>query len=156
MKIYVAGSWKDRSRIKTSWIIPLSKHYTITHDWTVMESSSERTIEHQKKCATADIKGVKDADALVVVMDNHISNDYHYRGTNFEMGIAINKGIPIFLFNPWHDKNSDNLETFGSLGSNVFYFADGIKHYANAYELLRDLREYSLSIKNSKIVEDEY
>lgn len=144
VKIYVAGSWKDRVRIRNCWIIPLQKlGHEITHDWTIMESSEKRDIQHQKLCAKKDLEGVVSADLLVVIMDNHISLDYHYRGTNFEMGAASALKIPIYLFNPWHNHNSNDLESFGTLGTNVFYFSEGITYFSNAHELLEKIKNFA-------------
>jgi len=143
VNIYVAGSWENRVNIRNFWILPLQKlGYTITHDWTIMECSNIRTVEHQKLCAKKDLEGVMSADLLVVIMDNHISLDYHYRGTNFEMGAASALGIPIFLFNPWHQHDNPDLSSYGSLGSNVFYFSEGITYFSNAHQLLHAISNF--------------
>lgn len=160
MKIYVASNWKDRHRIKLTWIDRLVKMgHEITHDWTEMEDERLdeighplRDINYHRNCAHADIKGVIDADLLLVIMDSPIEF-YSYRGTWTEIGcriganeILIKNGkppAPIILYNPWIDSEDINeMEKHSRNVTNVFFWADCITRVATGNAIFREIKKY--------------
>jgi nucleoside 2-deoxyribosyltransferase len=141
MRIYVAGSFKEKKNINDKWIKLLEeKGYEITHNWTNYEGENrrERCKHTQQFFALKDMQGVKRADCVVVIMDRQ---EYTYRGTNFEMGVATGAGIPILLFDPlWKDEFT-KVEDFSTHATNVFYFTPGITHVNTEEQLLQRLEE---------------
>lgn len=99
-RVYVAGSFSNRGYIKKKWITPLSKQFTITHDWTSSECGERSPLQNQK-FALSDYEGVKTADFIVVIMNKRQSLKHAYRGTFFEMGVAYGLKKPIYVFYPF-------------------------------------------------------
>jgi hypothetical protein len=62
--------------------------HTITYDWTGVEQESSAQAE-------LDRDGVLDAEVLVMLAGR--PNQYQFKGTWVEFGIAAGKGIPIFV-----------------------------------------------------------
>lgn len=127
--IYIAGSWTNREDMKSVIDKFTNLGYTITHDWTVVECDNieSRSEEQKIHCAVSDINGVKNAVALVVIMDNP---KYAYRGTNCEIGCALGLDIPVYLYNPLKVSYAT---------SNIFYWHKDIKKYDSLETLIQDL-----------------
>ena len=149
MKIYVASSWKDRHRIKETWINQLREFgHTITHDWTEMEDERLSTIgnplrdkTYHAKCAHADVNGVKDADVLIAIMDSNVKY-YSYRGTWCEIGVALGCGIPVILYNPWIDDDDINeMAKFSRNVTNVFFWHEDIIRVTTGNQVFRELKK---------------
>ena len=146
MKIYVAGSFKDRTRIRLIWMDKLEQMgYTITHDWTLAEADRYdkdnkpvRDIPYHKKCAQDDVNGVLHADVVVGIFDNSCSIT-NYRGTNFELGLAIGAKIPVILYDPWY--HPTDISKNVKISTNVFYWLPSIIHVNNAQDLLLELEK---------------
>ena len=123
-KIYVAGKWSDRKSIGDKINILEKMSYTITHNWTLVETPhSDRTPEMQRLFADLDVNGIKDASLLIVDMTDP---NYTYRGTWTEIGIALGTGKEIWII-------SKNPST------NVFFHATGIIHFASWMEVFSEL-----------------
>lgn len=157
MKIYCAGSWKNRKDIKLTWINRLKQFgHEITHDWTETENErinkdgdQIRDIEYHRNCAILDLNGVKEAELLLVVMDSAVEY-YSYRGTFTEIGAALMKGIPIVLYNPWTDSDDINeMLKYTRSVSNVFYWHPNITHVTTGNEAFRKVKEFSEKLKES-------
>lgn len=161
MKIYIASSWKDRRRIKATWIDPLiDQGHEITHDWTEMEDdrldtigNPLRDINYHRECAHADIQGVVDAELLLVIMDSPIKF-YSYRGCWTEIGVRIGtnrilkengkREAPIILYNPWTD--SDNINEMAKHSrnvTNVFFWADDITRVMTGNAVFREIEKHA-------------
>jgi len=139
--IYVAGGWKDRKEIHKTMILPLvEKSFHITHDWTSIETDvCNRTVEMQRWYADMDMKGVQNADAVIVHMRDP---QYPYRGTWTEIGAALALGKPVYIF-----AANDLVErTPGKV--NVFFYGSGTKHYTKLSDLLNDIYLASMDQKN--------
>lgn len=178
MKIYVAASWKDRRRIKLSWIEPLRQMgHEITHDWTEMEDERLDTIgnplrdlNYHKTCAEADISGVIDAELMLVIMDSPIKF-YSYRGTWTEIGVRIGANrilrsnsldpVPIILYNPWIDSDDINdMAKHSRNVTNVFFWSDDITRVCTGNAVFREILKYSpltieLNEDDDKSTEDQ-
>lgn len=161
MKIYLASNWKDRRRIKLSWIEPLKEMgHTITHDWTVMEDerldtigNPLRDVTYHKDCAIADINGVIEADLLLVIMDSPIKF-YSYRGTWTEIGTCLGANeirkkmgltpAPIILYNPWIDSNDINdMAKHSRNVTNVFFWHDTITRVTTGNQVFREIAKHA-------------
>ena len=105
--------------------------YTITHDWTGVETEhvDKRTDDENAVLAKKDLDGVKAADAVVAILDNP---KYAYRGVSCEMGCAIALGIPVLIYNP--------QPTDGYAASNIFYWHPDVKHFKSMDALMQDLK----------------
>lgn len=95
MNVYVAGRWLRRAE---AWDVMRSleaRGHRITHDWTVKEdnlgmSDVERS-DYYALCAAADVDGVLDADAFVLL------HDPGCRGAFVELGIALAHGVKVIV-----------------------------------------------------------
>jgi hypothetical protein len=104
-KVYVAGAFDNKNVIRLIMqMLVKTCHCTITHDWTAPRAPIEETpggsplqqlqrIEWGKDGAN-DLKGVRDADFLVVIYDDLT---YSYRGTCTELGAALGLGKPVIV-----------------------------------------------------------
>lgn len=102
MKIYVAGKFEEAERVRMVHQRLRDNGFQITHDWTTEDASiykGEALAEYKHWCATNDLKGVLDADAVLVL--NH---DKLFGGAA-EMGIAIGRGIKVFVVEPEIQEN---------------------------------------------------
>lgn len=125
-KIYVAGKWSDRKSIGDKINILEKMSYTITHNWTLVETPQfGRTPEMRRLFADLDVNGVKDASLLIVDMTDP---DYAYRGTWTEIGIALGLGKEIWIISK-------------KPSTNVFYHATGIIHFDSWEEVYSELHK---------------
>jgi nucleoside 2-deoxyribosyltransferase len=97
IKVYIAGSLKNRSKIKCIMDDIESWGFDIAVDWT----------RHQEKggarqYAEEDLKGLKECDCLIYCMDSN-----HSRGKNFELGYITALGKPIIIYIIPGDEVSD-------------------------------------------------
>lgn len=86
MRIYVAGKFEDRKRCREIMTVLESWGHTITRDWTTADQFTAAE-------AFLDYEGVMAANALVIVAEQA----FPFRGTYVEFGIAVARGIPIYL-----------------------------------------------------------
>ena len=68
IKIYVAGSWKNRSKIKNIMDEIESWGYDIAVDWTKHQEKG-----NARQYAEEDLKGLKECDCLIYCMDSNHS-----------------------------------------------------------------------------------
>lgn len=88
VKVYIAGSFKNRPKIKDIMDAIESWGFYVAIDWT----------KHQEKggarqYAEEDLKGLKECDCLIYCMDSN-----HSRGKNFELGYITALGKPIIIY----------------------------------------------------------
>jgi len=88
VKVYVAGSFKNRPKIKDIMDDIENWGFYIATDWT----------KHQEKggarqYAEEDLDGLKECDCLIYCMDSN-----HSRGKNFELGYITALGKPIIIY----------------------------------------------------------
>jgi hypothetical protein len=118
LRIYVAGSWKDRVHLRETYMQPLrALGYEITHDWTRVEIGDvdSRLAKVNRQLAAQDIDGVKKADVVVVIIENL---KYAYRGTCCEIGCALGLGKPVLLYHPLRKSY---------MQSNLFIYHEGVE-----------------------------
>ena len=95
MRVYVAGKWEEKERVRQVQTLLRKAGHTITFDWT---KSAGLGLEKQ---ASRDTVGVLTADAFVGVFEK----DLPYRGAYTELGMAIATGIPIYILGHAADLN---------------------------------------------------
>lgn len=93
MNIYTATKYEraDELRVHNEHIRSLG--HTITHDWTIYESSklADESLDARHMAGMADFAGVMQAD-LLIYWDHPNAN-----GARWEAGMAAARGIPIWL-----------------------------------------------------------
>lgn len=87
MRIYVAGKWEERERVRTIMALLRTVGHTITHDWTRNDERMSR------ESARGDLNGVVSAEAVVFLAEH----DLPYKGSLVEVGIAIGRNIPVYV-----------------------------------------------------------
>jgi hypothetical protein len=98
MKVYVAGKWEEKERVREVQRQLISAGHTISFDWTQVCDGTE---EHMKVQAANDKQGVLDADAFVGVFEK----DLRYSGALTEMGMAMANGAKIYILGNAVDTN---------------------------------------------------
>lgn len=88
IKVYVAGSWKNRSAIKRLIEKIECWGYKVIVDWTKHQEKGGA-----KQYAEEDLKGLQECDCLVYCMDSN-----HSRGKNFELGYVTALGKPVIIY----------------------------------------------------------
>lgn len=85
-----------------------------TYDWTEHGPVAVHGLERIREVAAAELRGVEDADFVVVVLPGG-------RGTHFEMGAAHAMGKPIFVYAPRHTLVDAHPDTC------AFYHLPGVR-----------------------------
>lgn len=119
VKIYVAGKWYDKTTIKICIEILKSEGFEITHDWTATEEEDKKTDKDCARFAMMDLKGVMDADAIVVIITDA---NYPYRGTCVECGAALACNKPVFVI---------TLVPNAAFNTNIFMKHPLVKHLSS-------------------------
>jgi nucleoside 2-deoxyribosyltransferase len=102
-----------------------------------------RDISYHKQRAHEDVEGVMNAEVLIVIMDSGVKY-YSYRGTFTEIGIALGRGIPIILYNPWIDASDINdMAKYSRNVTNVFFWHDNITRVTTGNQVYRELEKLS-------------
>lgn len=123
-RIYVAAPWIARAEARDLATTLEAYGYTITQPWWQFEGDETGcTPEFLRKCGEADIRGVRTADALVLI------NSFKSEGKAVEQGLALAYGIPIIA-----------IGARGAYSNNVF-------HYTLPYIWVRDSREAIQKLK---------
>lgn len=127
MKIYVAGPWIHRKDMPEIEAALNRVGHTVTHRWWEYEGESQETEskEFLEQCAKADVKAVRDADAVIVI------NTAKSEGKAVEQGIAIALEKPIIVVTPGEKPSS-----------NIFHYLRTYKHVKSVQEAINSLKEY--------------
>jgi len=88
VKIYVAGKYEERRRIRRLMVELENMGHTISSDWTVHEMYHDLAV-----CAQEDYEGVRNCDALVAIVDIPLK----YQGLWVEVGLALAWGKRVLL-----------------------------------------------------------
>lgn len=141
LKVYVAGSLKNRSLTKVLMNEIEMMGYKITTDWTEdIESGSDRL------CAEEDIRALQECDCLIYCLDG-----IHSRGKNFELGYvtALKKPIAIYMLN-LSSISHISIETPGILK----YYIDKecVFIRANMYPIFHTINELKLWLSKRSII----
>ncbi len=123
MKIYVAGKYQDRERVKIIHGYLREMGHEITVDWTDHEIyPNDAVAERLASFAIDDVWGVLEADVYIGLM----IEDFVYKGLWVEMGIALGKGIPVWLIGDAGD-------------SCIFANHPLVRKFADTLEMIREL-----------------
>ncbi len=130
MGVYVAGKFEEVAAVRAAQAALQDAGFGITHDWTG-ESSAGKSPEEigpfLEICAENDYVGVTEADAVLLL--NH---DRAF-GAMVEMGMAIARGIPVFVVG---HKIRDNI--FFHLNSDFgVYLFDTVEEAIQAIKEMR-------------------
>ena len=90
MRIYGAGKWEERERMRIIQRVLIEHDYDITFDWTDEENMVDY---HPVRNAIQDLRGVATADALIVLLEH----EYNYNGLWVEVGSATVSVKPVVL-----------------------------------------------------------
>ncbi len=115
MRIYVASQHNNREATRAAQTKFVAAGHTITHDWTACELSQHPEQERNQRLtefAEADLKGVRDCDACVVLAHPGMS------ATLSEMGMAIALRKIVIVV----DCEKDGCPF------NVFYYLPSVQH----------------------------
>lgn len=121
MKVYLAGKFANKRSLalKRNQIQALG--HAITFDWISHECHDPTSSKQLGECARKDLRGVSNADVVMVVMDDP---KYSYRGTFTEIGAAIALKKKLILVSPnnpdayyysnifWHHPHIDRVDTW--------------------------------------------
>lgn len=131
-RIYVAGKFEEVVAVRAAQQALIARGFDITHDWTNENSAGlkgEALETFLAKCAEDDYDGVTFADAVLLL--NH---DRAF-GAMVETGIAIARGIPVFVVG---HKIRDNI--FFHLGSDFgVYLFDTVEEAVEAIDQMRQV-----------------
>ena len=89
MKIYVAGKWGDKERVRTVIDVLMANGHTITHDWTAEEAQKIPYFQ----VPLQDLHAVKEADCIVMVLVENLG----YVGAWVELGAALAYRRPVYV-----------------------------------------------------------
>lgn len=94
MKIYVAGKYCERYFVREIYKLLIDKGHEITVDWTNHDVYPNNSpVDILGTFADDDLRGVLEADLFI----GDVLNKHEYKGLWVEMGIALAKGIPVWL-----------------------------------------------------------
>jgi hypothetical protein len=92
-KVFLASGWKQREFARKCMdTLVTTLGVNITRDWT------KETMSPLQNRALGALAAVKEAQVLVAVMT---LNDYEYKGTFTEIGIALGANIPVIIVSPF-------------------------------------------------------
>lgn len=99
-RIYVAGKWEEKDRVRQVQEQLKAAGHTITYDWT-RANGDNNAVGSRQAFAMADRSGVFEADVFVGVFEK----DLKYIGALTEMGMAVAMDIPIYILGNSIDSN---------------------------------------------------
>lgn len=92
MRVYVAAKFEEATRARGVMAELEIAGHTITHDWTGEDIERfPRDAAYRQRCAEEDLRGVRTADAVVVL------NHPLLFGGAAEMGMACLLGLPVYV-----------------------------------------------------------
>jgi Fe2+ transport system protein FeoA len=125
VRVFVASGWIERAGAAEVMRQLRALGCTITHDWTVPQSTDPA------RTAALDLAGVRAAEVVVAVMAHP---SYEYKGTFTEIGIALGARIPVLLVSPFKDGNQ------AVCARNVYFHSAELERCESVEALLAALR----------------
>ena len=96
--LYVATAFGNRAEAKELMERLRTEGHTISHDWTGENVNPAWSLgiqsQYLQACGAADFRGVVEADAVILI------NHPECRDAMTEFGIALGRGIPVFVLHP--------------------------------------------------------
>ena len=93
MNYYIATSLGNVATFRKVKDLLAEWGHSISYDWSGHGSVQNETIERQEEICEAEIQGVANAEAVIVILPGG-------RGTHTELGMAIAWGKPVILYDP--------------------------------------------------------
>lgn len=90
---YIASSLSNATHVKTMAAELVNIGWAWTYDWTAHGPVADRGEEVITRVALAELKGVADADVLLVILPGG-------RGTHTELGAALALNKPVVIYSP--------------------------------------------------------
>ncbi|WP_102027580.1 nucleoside 2-deoxyribosyltransferase [Salirhabdus sp. Marseille-P4669] len=118
MKFYIASSLKNRELVRYVARRLENKGHVLTYDWT--KNERVENYEDLKAIGEAEIKGVKEADFVVMLMPGGV-------GSHVELGIALGLGKRVYLYTQDHD-------IYDITNTCTFYYVNGVHKFAGFIE----------------------
>jgi hypothetical protein len=106
IKVYVAGKFQDRLKLREVMAELRGEGFTVTHDWTFEDEGSVTKDElpgYLRKCALLDLQGVRDANFVLLFGHPEL------KGALIEAGAALALGTPVLVIDV--DKCAYNIFT---------------------------------------------
>lgn len=129
MRVYVASKFTNQDEVREAFRLLHKLGHEITHNWTTesYEGKSDDELEHYRlECALGDVRGVQDADAVLVI--NHANG----QGMWTELGMAIAWGKMVFFAYP--DRTP---------ARNIFTYLPGVVAYQTLEEAVIALDHFA-------------
>ena len=141
IKVYIAGKWSHKKLMKY-FIDSCSKHFLITHDWTITEQEGKNTPDDMHNFALMDVDGVKNANVLIIIVSD---STYPYRGTCTEMGIALGLNTKILVLDLCNDS---------AFRKNIFTHHKNVKYMKHPVDMasLENLEDDETKEKATKLI----
>ncbi|WP_273831835.1 nucleoside 2-deoxyribosyltransferase [Guptibacillus sedimenti] len=103
MNFYIASSFQNKQHVQTL-ATELKRHgFKHTYDWTKNEKAD--TFDELASIGEAELEAVKKADILIVLLPGG-------KGTYVELGIALGRDLPVYLFNEEGFHNAKEASSF--------------------------------------------
>jgi len=125
--VFVASGWVERAAA-AAFMRTLEKPpygLVITHDWTGGAEGGTKA-----DTAERDEAGIRAAKVLVAVMTH---KTYEYKGTWFEIGYALGRGLPVVLISPF--VRAEDAVT----ARNVYFHHKGLHRFSSVATFLAAL-----------------
>jgi nucleoside 2-deoxyribosyltransferase len=125
--VFVASGWIEREAA-AAFMRTLEQppyNLVITHDWTGGGNGASLA-----EMAARDEAGIRAAGVLIAVMTH---KTYEYKGTWFEIGFALGRGLPVVLISPFVTK--DDAVT----ARNVYFHHKDLRRFATVDAFLTAL-----------------
>ena len=103
MNFYIASSFQNKEHVQALATELKNRGYRHTYDWTKNEKAA--TVDDLTSIGEAELEAVKKADFLIVLLPGG-------KGTHIELGIALGKEIPVYLYNEDGFHNTKEASTF--------------------------------------------
>jgi hypothetical protein len=127
MKFYVASKYENAQAVREAITRLTNLGHVVTHDWTKSEAwdwnEPGATEKYAPICSIADVKGVMNANILIVLTHNY----QMMIGAHVELGIGLAMGIPIYIV--------------GKQPRNIFSFHPNITRVETFEEVIEILSE---------------
>jgi len=136
MKFYVASSIRNIDQVRYVSEKLKDKGYIHTYDWTQNERAS--TFKELEEISQNEKNAVMEADFIIVLLPAG-------KGSHIELGIALGKGIKIYLYSP--DEEVNNIAT-----TSTFYHLSEVEKCFGTIDDLIEVVAINERVNNKNII----
>ena len=140
VKLYVAGYRAQDEQIHENVEELRSLGYNVPYDWTKVDVPRIPTPETLARLANRAALAVKEADIVLAMLT---CSSYHYPETFTEIGMALATGKPVIALCYRTAPDEADVRCRG----NCFFWADGIEHCFNWFDMLKALSRQTASLR---------